>query len=544
MEIPPEANLDYRQHERTGNSGEPQKGSEWQDGDDSLGTKGDGPRVVHHDPPGNSWQGQKMASLGASLRAALQQSLKETHSKTPTTVKDLFPLPLSATSLVEPEKQDWMWCILVCLNDLNGGGLDTERAPAAFQKRVVLSLQGRLDGFWEWDEPIPLAGFGDLFDVKGVDYRGEEVKLAKPFSWESIAPTFPKEVGSLRLEDFCRGGCLHYVQNFEDYLLPIEQQHLGRVPRVMVAPDDWFGVCEGLLNSGICGLSSRADLYHVGPTPLLNGLFSVSKNEYIGTLELGRLIMNLVPLNQLCRSFQGDVATLPTVAGFSSFYLEEGEVAILASEDIKCFYYLFTVPLAWHRFLGFAGEVPESLKPPHLKGVPTHLVARVLPMGFLNSVGLAQHIHRNVVRWCAPYVPSGTGAERELRRDRPGTISSEAFRVYLDNWDAVCKVDQHLVDDVLGTPTAHQLALRQQYAQLSLPRHPKKAVESATKAEIQGAIFDGVKGVAFAKPAKVAKYFGLAWQLVQQQTATLKEIQVVTGGLVYISLFRRPCWAG
>ena len=29
------------------------------------------------------------------------------------------------------------------------------------------------------------------------------------------------------------------------------------------------------------------------------------------------------------------------------------------------------------------------------------LVARVLPMGFLNSVSIAQHVHRNVVKWAS-----------------------------------------------------------------------------------------------------------------------------------------------
>ena len=109
--------------------------------------------------------------------------------------------------------------------------------------------------------------------------------------------------------------------------------------------------------------------------------------------------MNLVPLNRLCRSMRGDVGTLPTVAGLSAFYLEDHEIVIMSSEDIKCFYYLFRIPVGWHRFMGFAREVPQPLVPPQFRGEACHLVALVLPMGFLNSVGIAQHIHRNVVRW-------------------------------------------------------------------------------------------------------------------------------------------------
>ena len=36
--------------------------------------------------------------------------------------------------------------------------------------------------------------------------------------------------------------------------------------------------------------------------PVLNGLFSVGKNEWVGDLESQRLIMNLVPLNRICKS--------------------------------------------------------------------------------------------------------------------------------------------------------------------------------------------------------------------------------------------------
>ena len=345
----------------------------------------------------------------------------------------------------------------------------------------------------------------------------------------------------MELAEFCTGGCRHYVDCFEEFLLPPDSQVLGNTPRILVAEEDWFGVAQGLLSSGICGVLPRRLLHHVGDKPLLNGLFAVSKHEFTDTgLELHRLIMNLVPLNKLCRSIQGDVGTLPTVAGLSAFYLDGNEVAVINSEDIKCFYYLFRIPTAWMKFMGFARDVPSDLVPSCWKGEPCHLVARVLPMGFINSVGLAQHIHRNVVRWSLASSNSAMAGEGELRRDRPAPMSQDVYRVYLDNWDEVRKVDKNLVRDIEGVPSAHQLALRHQYSDLELPRHPKKAVESSCVAEIQGALLDGRSGVAHAKPEKILKYMGLAWVLVSKGKASLRELQVVAGGLVYITMFRRP----
>ena len=51
---------------------------------------------------------------------------------------------------------------------------------------------------------------------------------------------------------------------------------------------------------------------------------------------------------------------------------------------------------------------------------------------------------------------------------------------------------------------------------------------------------DGVAGIAFPREEKLAKYFGLALSLVLSNRATQKQWQVVCGGLVYFTMFRRP----
>ena len=487
-----------------------------------------------------NWAGCHFSDLGEPLFQSLQQHLWKRTSKAMTTAKEfLFPLPLGDYDEVHPSKRPWLRVILLALNSFYGAGLSSTLQPTELQKQVVQTVLVFLDRMWCWAERVPSTSFDDLFRVKGVDYRGEEVKLARSFNWKSISAAFPPEVATLDIADFCTGGCRMYLSEFEKFMLPEDQQRLGRVPRTMVSGEDWPEVCRGLLQTGICGILPQRELYHVGGKPLLNGLFSVSKNEFQGTIELNRLIMNMVPLNGLCVPFAGDVGTLPTISGLNSFYLEDGEVAVMGSEDIKCFYYLFRIPAGWQRFMGFAREVPSWLCPPGWGGEPCHLVSRVLPMGFLNSVGLAQHIHRNVVKWSRREGGGPGGLERELRRDRPAPVSKELFRVYLDNWDEIRKMDASLAREIEGVPSQQQQALREKYLELELPRHPKKSVESSLKAEIQGALLDGEAGVAYAKPDKIMKYLGLAWELVSRGRATQREVQVVAGGLVYISLFRR-----
>ena len=490
-------------------------------------------------------EGLRFSELGEHVLQSLQNFQWKRSSKAMTTAKDfLFPLPLGDCYHVQPEMQPWLTAVLRGLNSMYGSGQTNNQVPTALQKRVAQTVMGFLQRCFLWQEVVPQISFEDLFRVKGVDYRGEEIKLARSFNWECIAAAFPDEVGTLAIKDFCTGGCLSYINDFECFLRPQDQQHLGRVPRTMVADVDWPEVCAGLVRTGICGILPKRSLYHVGSTPLLNGLFAVSKNEFKDGVELHRLIMNMVPLNQLCLPFKGAVDTLPTVAGLNAFYLEEGEVAMMASEDINCFYYLFKIPSSWQRYMGFSREVPSCLCPPEFQGEPCHLVARVLPMGFLNSVGLAQHIHRNVVGWALKKAGSAGGGERELRRDRPPTVSRDLFRVYLDNWDQIRKVDRFLAAEIEGKPSEEQQAMRSEYAAVQLPRHPGKSVEGALTAEVQGAVIDGNAGVAYAKPDKILKYMGLAWELVHRGRATQRELQVIAGGLVYICMFRRPLLCG
>ena len=128
----------------------------------------------------------------------------------------------------------------------------------------------------------------------------------------------------------------------------------------------------------------------------------------------------------------------------------------------------------------------------------------------------------------------------ELRKDRPFSFANPLVRVYLDNYDQLTKVDAKMAALVEGTPTVETLSLRAEYESWGVPNHPKKSVVQQPVAEVQGAIVDGVEGIAYPKKEKVLKYTHLAFLILKQGRASLKQIQVVGGGLVYLAMFRRP----
>lgn len=154
---------------------------------------------------------------------------------------------------------------------------------------------------------------------------------------------------------------------------------------------------------------SSLKAFHINGRPLLSGMFSVSKSEFVGTTEVCRLIMNLKPVNRVCRPLAGDTATLPAVHTMGALYLADNELLCISSEDIRCFFYLFSLPQEWFPFMAFGRKLPPELSPQDCLDEPVYLCSRVLPMGFVNSVGIAQHIHRRVVRRSMGNFPGGLG---------------------------------------------------------------------------------------------------------------------------------------
>lgn len=401
-------------------------------------------------------------------------------------------------------------------------------------------VRAQLQRFDVWDEKFDVVDFERFWEIKTIGYTGDEVKLAQHLNWTAVENSLPEGVGHLKLTDFCTLGTRGYVERFEDFLLPDEMRERLKPPRVMVEDNQWDLLCKGLIERNICKVMPLEEVYHLDGEPLLNGLFAVGKGEFVGTLETQRLIMNLTPVNHLCRELSGDIATLPTLANFGLMTLGPDEVCLISSEDVRCFFYLFETPVTWHRYMGFNREVSPSLVPPGLQGQRCVLAARVLPMGFANSVSIAQHIHRNVIKWACMAPENPIGGEGEIRKDKGFPSCPSKYRVYLDNFDQLEIVDTALADEIKGTPSAQVLAVRQMYTKMNLPRHPKKAVTRQIRAEVQGALVLGDKGIALPKPQKLLQYIRLGMELLVRGECKLRELQVVCGGLVYFTGFRRP----
>ena len=200
----------------------------------------------------------------------------------------------------------------------------------------------------------------------------------------------------------------------------------------MIPDECWEEVARGLLARGICGRMKLEDALHVKGQPVLGGLFGVPKGEETASgVEILRLIMDLRPINECILSLNGDLCTLPVLSQMFQFELQPHEGLVISSEDIRAMFYIIGLPESWKSFLGFGKRLPSKLIPQGESG-DWVLYSKVLPMGFINSVSIAQHLHRRIV---ARALDGQISASQEIRRDAELPKSQHYFRVYLDNFD-------------------------------------------------------------------------------------------------------------
>ena len=251
----------------------------------------------------------------------------ETHCRTQPRGRGILPLPTSTsgalTGLLGDLAKESACFFNLCrsLNSLGGvSAREVTYEGNVVQDGALKYLHDQSLRMATWSEKFDALSWQDFFRVKGVDYRGEEILTAKFTSWSNIEPALPSEVGTVDLSKITELGVQHFVTDFETYLLPEEDMILATAPKVMVLPECWEALAGGLIRKGICGAIHESEVFSVGGSLVLNGLFGVSKNEWTpgpAGVEVHRLIMNLIPINQLCRSIDGDVATLPGLSSLA-----------------------------------------------------------------------------------------------------------------------------------------------------------------------------------------------------------------------------------
>lgn len=423
---------------------------------------------------------------------------------------------------------------------MNVGIFELGKGKPSREQRMLLEGIVRELPLVELWKNSPLEDFDPkkVWSQKMINDYGEEVHIARSLRWENISESLPQEgvAGILNASEVCEDGIKEFLLHPDCWLKPESDRVWLKPPKVMIPRDCWEEVTEGLLNRGVCGIFPLENVFRVDDKPVLGGIFGVPKGEETKDgVEILRLIMDLRPINCNFLSLGGDLGSLPMISQLFQLELQPHEQILISSEDIRAMFYIVGLPEVWYQFLCFDRVVHPRFNPPG-DPRPHVLHSRVLPMGYINSVAIAQHLHRRVAAR-AMAASRIVGPQDEIRRDLELPRTQHAFRVYLDNFDQLSKVSKRVI--LSHTPSLTEF-LRKEYLRLQVPRNEKKAVDRQATAEVQGAWIDGNAGFCCAKVGKVSKYLWALLDLLTRKEVSQKQMQMLTGGLVYLFGFQRP----
>eukprot|EP00971_Amphidinium_carterae_P021440 422923-Amphidinium_carterae.1 len=297
----------------------------------------------------------------------------------------------------------------------------------------ILDFLGRFG-----EVPISFSGVETSLSQKAISYEGTEVYTAERFSWSNLESALPPAglAGRVELLPLCSPSIQELLLYPERSLKPLSEVQLPLpTPGVWCADQDWNQVAVNLINHGILETIPFSSIATVGGKPVLNGLFGVRKSGIDGLNGAMRLIVNLTPSNALQQPILGDMGLLPHHSMWSSLSLPRNQVLLWSSEDLKCAFYLFSLPPSWRPYMTLSKPIPVSLVGSAYSWV--YLSVRVLPMGWLRACGILQHVHRRLVL-SSPGIGAGSlfQASREIRRDLVVPILEES-RNTLD--DGLCQ---------------------------------------------------------------------------------------------------------
>lgn len=381
---------------------------------------------------------------------------------------------------------------------------------------------------------------------KQVNYAGEEIGICHELTWEQVLPSLPPEEhgGCINALDWVGPQTRRFLLNPQLLLKDPTTVSLPRLPgKIHMAKDDRVRIAQELVRRNVCEWVPLESVYTIGSQPILNGLFGVVKPSVTSTgLPVLRLIMNLTGSNSTQIQLTGGTRSLPTITSWMSVVVEDSETVELFQSDMSSAFYLFKLPRQWQRHLCFNIVVQGTQL-----GLDDHrqfaLGCAVIPMGWLNSVGIMQEISENLLK------QGNLQLNNQLMRGKPipswfSDIIDFAKRedrawwhVYLDNFAAGERVIPTKPSE--SGRLCHEAA-EECWNRAGVAMSAKKRVSRETRIVELGAEVDGDRRVLGLPTEKLLKLVvGTVW-ILSQKVVSRKTVQVMAGRWVFALQFRRP----
>jgi hypothetical protein len=382
-----------------------------------------------------------------------------------------------------------------------------------------------------------------LLARRQVDYCGKLVSKAMPISWKQIEPGLPSvdQAAQVNAMDLAEGDMRRIISSPWETMKPRSEwpQKFKRARTLAVSKKDYYMVVHGLwLRRMIREVKKEELLYDTFGTKLAGALFGVEKDAEVpscpGLLVL-RLILNLVPPNELQMEIAGDNQTLPCIGQWKNMNIAQGDPVYLNSEDMKACFFLFCLPPEWAVAFGLDEQVPgwviEKLEQ---DWADVGMVC--IPMGWINAVGILQYLHRQLARRSS-LLPK----HLELKRDAPMPVDREfmttsCLAFYVDNMDGIA-----VGFAPSRTTTARWiLMVRKTGEEVGIVYDDgEKRVVNDRRIKTMGAEVQGNLKAARLPAGKRAEVVDLVLYLLALKVPSMKEAEIGEGVLVHVAQFRR-----
>eukprot|EP00435_Cladocopium_sp_Y103_P039075 s2514_g10.t1 len=457
---------------------------------------------------------------------------------------------VSGKSLLRWAYNAWMFLAMFGLNFLSGSAPQLMAGRwAALEKQAATSIGAAVSRTIQRDSDFgAVTCEGWLKDMKSraVSYSGEEVSTCHQLTWEQLESSLPPEEhgGSIDALSWVGPRTKEFLKNPKLLLRKPSDVVLPRMPgRVHVLESDRKKIALELVRRGICDWVPLSQVHEHDGVKILNGLFGVAKPTQLpdGRPVL-RLIMNLTGSNGTQIQLEGGCTSLPGITSWQSIVMDQGESLSLYQSDMSSAFYLFRIPAIWKPFLAFnlVMDGAEINLDPHTRYA---MACAVIPMGWMNSVGIMQEISEQLVDY------GGLNVGNQIFRGRPlprwfNEVLQQAttedrtwFHVCLENF---CAGERLLPGDAdLKGKLCHDAAERA-WSSAGVVSSAKKKVSAANQVTELGAEVSSdarTLGVSLEKLHRLA--MGTLW-LISQRTLNRKHIQIMVGRWIFALQFRRP----
>eukprot|EP00971_Amphidinium_carterae_P348765 6490663-Amphidinium_carterae.4 len=255
----------------------------------------------------------------------------------------------------------WTLCLALGLNALHGGILQPPRdtrhgASGPVSGEIWNYLEKVADDITKQGD-LDLGDFdaGSHFKSKQLDYNGDIISKPIPLTLAQVRPALPPEGlgGCVEATDFAEGYIKEILLDPELVMYDREAWPAVKPTKIHASDQEWQSIGEELLRRGIVEEIADENLIRHGGQILTCGAFGVPKPGKEVRLENGelgpvlRLVINMVPQNQLQETVDVGLDELPYFGQWIPIELENDQSLVWSSEDIRCAFYIFRMPQPW-----------------------------------------------------------------------------------------------------------------------------------------------------------------------------------------------------